>query len=231
MRKHIKLFNQFKINETSEFNFQRSNPDSGMMSVHVDNPELSVNAFDKHEDAIRAASSKLTGLLKSLSSTPQFAILKSRLNLDAQNITSLKILRITESNNINYNVYVSFVIKDEEYWGEVENILDRYPTFKSEVFKDTDLVLTKEWVIKIKGLIIKILKKWLNPENGKYKLLNDKAHCININTGRISEITKGDEVEVIRSYDNKIVIKYKNDYYNLTGDNYIYFNYWFIKCD
>ena len=52
---------------------------------------------------------------------------------------------------------------------------------------------------------------------------------MNVETGKIIELSKGSELEVIRAYDNKIVIKYNNQYYNLTGDNYIYFNYWFIK--
>ena len=137
------------ILEFTEFNALRANPDSAAMSVSVSNPELSINAFDRHEDVIRAATAKLNGLMKSLSNSPQFGILKSRLSLDEQNITSMKILRITTSNSINYNIYIQFTIKDEEYWGVVQNILDKDPTFKSEVFKDTDLVLTKEWVIKI----------------------------------------------------------------------------------
>ena len=224
MRKTNRLILEF-----TEFNNQRMNSDSAEMSVHVDNPELSINAFDKHEDAIRAATSKLNGLMKSLSNTPQFTALKSKLSLESQNITNLKILRIIKSNNINYNIYVSFIIQDEEYWGVAENILDKDSNFKSEVFKDADLVLTKEWIIKIKGLIIKILKKWLNPINGTYKLINDEAFCINVNDGKLIKISKGTIIEVIRAYDNKIVIKYDNNYYNLIGDNYIYFNYWFIE--
>ena len=47
-------------------------------------------------------------------------------------------------------------------------------------------------------------------------------------TGATGEkIDKGAEVEVIRSYDNKILIKYDNDFFNLINDNYIYFNWWF----
>jgi hypothetical protein len=221
-RKHLIL-------EFTEFNVLRANPDSAAISVHVDNPQLSINAFDRHEDAIRAATSKLNGLLNTLTNSAQFGALKSRLALEEQNITSMKILRIAPSNNINYNIFVQFVIKDEEYWGVAQNILDDEPTFKSEVFKDTDLVLTKEWILKIKGLIIKILKNWLNPDNGVYKLINDECQAINVDTGEFVKLSKDTKVEVIRAFDNKIVIKLNSKYYNLTGDNYIYFNYWFIK--
>ena len=133
----------------------------GQMAVHVDNPQLSINAFDKHQDAIRAATSKINGLLHSLSNTPQFNILKSKLSLEKQNITSMKVLRISKSNDVNYDVYISFVIDEIEYFGLIEDILTEDPVFKSEVFKNSDLVQTKEWVIKIKGLVIKIVKKGL----------------------------------------------------------------------
>ena len=217
------------ILEFTEFNLQRTNSDSAVMSVSVDNPQLSINSFDRHEDAIRSATSKLNGLMKSLSNSPQFGALKSKLSLEEQDITSIKILRITKSNNINYDIFVAFVIKDEEYWGVAKNILDDDVNFKSEVFKDTDLVLTKEWVIKIKGLMVKILKRWLDPENGNYELVNDDVSCTNVNTGKITKLSKGTKVEVVRSFDNKIVIKYDGQYFNLTNDNYVYFNYWFVK--
>jgi hypothetical protein len=47
----------------------------------------------------------------------------------------------------------------------------------------------------------------------------------------MAKIEQGQEVEVIRSYDNKILIKYENDYYTLVNDNFIYFNWWFSKKD
>jgi len=42
---------------------------------------------------------------------------------------------------------------------------------------------------------------------------------------------QGIEIEVLKSYDNKIVIKHESDTYNLIGDNFIYFNWWFEKVD
>jgi len=42
---------------------------------------------------------------------------------------------------------------------------------------------------------------------------------------------KGIEIELIRAHDNKIVVKYETDYYNLVGDNYVYFNWWFEKIE
>jgi len=225
----IKKFNLFLLREMTEFNAQRFNSDSGGMAIHVDNPQLSVNAFDKHEDAIRAASVKINGIMRSLSNSPQFASLKSKLSLSDQNIDSLKIIRISKLNTVDYTAYISFIINDHEYWGVIENILSDDPIFKSEVFKDNTLVLTKEWIIKIKGLIIKVLKRWLKPEDGNYKLINSNAFCLDVNSGELIELLYGSEVEVIKSFDNKIIINYDNNIYSLSGDNYVYFNYWFLK--
>ena len=217
------------ILEFSEFNAQRLNPDSAQMGVSVDNPQLSVNAFDKHEDAIRTGVSRINNILHSLANTSSFRALKSKLGLESQNLEFLKVLRITKTDQVNYTVYVSFVIDGEEYYGYINNITSREPSFTSEVFKDTDLIQTKEWVIRTKGLVIKTLKKWLRPEEGVYELQNDHVICYSIDTGKMSQIEKGSDVEVIRSYDNKILIKYENDLYNLVNDNFIYFNWWFEK--
>lgn len=219
------------ILEFSEFNAQRLNPDSAQMGVSVDSPQLSINAFDKHEDAIRTGVSRINSILHSLANTSSFRALKSKLGLESQNIESLKVQRIIKSDEVNYVVYVSFMIDGEQYFGYIENILSREPFFKSEVFKDTDLIQTKEWVIRTKGLIIKTLKKWLRPEEGSYKLMNDSVICYSVDTGKMAKIEKGSEIEVIRSYDNKILIKYDNDFYNLVNDNFIYFNWWFEKID
>jgi len=219
------------ILEFTEFNAARLNPDSAQMSIQVDNPQLSVNAFDKHEDAIRAGVSRINNIIHSLSNSSSFRTLKSKFALEEQQITSLKVLRIVSADNVNYDIYISFVIDDTEYFGLIENILTNDTTFKSEVFKDFDLVQSKEWIIRTKGLIIKALKKWLQPEEGKYKLLNEQVICYSVDTGRMVRLEKGSEVEVVRAYDNKVVIKYNNDYYNLVNDNFIYFNYWFEKLE
>jgi len=224
--KHNKLILEF-----TEFNAQRLNPDSAQMAVHVDNPQLSVNAFDKHEDGIRAGMSRINNILHSLSNSSSFRTLKSKLSLEDQKLQSLKILRIVNANNINFDVFISFKIDDDEYFGVIQNILDRNPIFKSEVFKDFDLVQSKEWIIRTKGLIIKTIKSWLLPEEGKYKLINDYVNCYSTETGRALRLEKDSEVELVRAYDNKIVIKFKNEYFNLVNNNFIYFNYWFEKIN
>jgi hypothetical protein len=219
------------ILEFTEFNAQRLNPDSAQMGVSVDDPQLSINAFDKHEDAIRTGVSRINNILNSLANTSTFRALKSKLGLESQNIQHLKIQRVIKKDEVNYVVYITFMIDGEQYYGQVENILSSDPMLKSEVFKDTDLIQTKEWVIRTKGLIIKTIKKWLKPDEGVYKLNNEYVICYSVDTGKMAKIEKDSEIEVIRSYDNKILIKYENDFFNLVNDNFIYFNWWFEKIN
>jgi len=226
----IKKYNLFKESFT-EFNLQRFNADSAQASVHVDDPSLSTNAFDKHEDRIRQSMARVNDIMFNLKGTNAYKALRSKLALEHQDIQSLKVLRILKSTSLLYDVYVSFRIEGEEYWGVIENILADSPKLKSEVFKDYDLYQPKEWVIKITGLIIKTIKTWLKPEPGIYKLLNDDIICYSIETGKQLKMDKGIEIELVRAYDEKIIIKHESDRYNLVGDNYIYFNWWFEKID
>ena len=219
------------ILEFTEFNMQRLNPDSVQASMHVDDPSLSINAFDKHQDAIRQAMSRVNDILWNLNGSNAYSALRGKLALEDQDIKSMKILRITKVNGIDYDVYLTFVIGDNEYWGVINGILTSSPELESEVFKDYDLYQAKEWVIKIKGLVVKTIKTWLKPEPGKYKLINDEVLCYSIETGRQLKMEKGIEIDVVRPYDNKIVIRHESETHNLVGDNFIYFNWWFEKID
>ena len=217
------------ILEFTEFNIQRMNPDSARASIHVDDPQLSINAFDKHQDGIRQALSRINDILYKVKGSTAYSNLRSKLSLDDQDIQSMKILRIVKNETLKYTAYITLVIDGEEYWGEVEDVVGLNPNFSSELFKDYDLLQPKEWVIKIKGLVIKTLRTWLKPENGNYKLLNNEVICYSTETGRQLSMQQGIEIEVLKSYDNKIVIKHESDTYNLIGDNFIYFNWWFEK--
>lgn len=214
------------ILEFTEFNLQRYNNDSVQASVHVDDPKLSLNAFDKHEDLVRQAISRIGNIHGTLSNSTSYKILKSQLSLENQDLKNLKIIRIVKNQNLNYDVYISFTIEDYEYWGVITDILGNCE-FKSEVFKDYSLVQTKEWVIKLKGIIIKNVKNFLKPQFGRFVLVNDNVVCYSQIDGKMLKMSKGSEIEVLKSYDNKIIFEYDNEKYTLTGDNFIYFNWWF----
>lgn len=222
---------KYLITELSEFNLQRMNPDSVQASAHVDDPSLSINAFDKNQDMIRQAMSRINDIMYNLKGTNAYKALRSKLALEEQDITALKVLRIVKSTSLKYDVYIAFTIGEEEYWGVVEDMMSSSPDLTSEVFKDYDLYQPKEWVIKIKGLIIKTLKAWLKPEPGMYRLLNNEVICYSVETGKQLKMESGIEIELIRAHNDKIIIKHDTDVYNLVGDNYIYFNWWFDKIE
>lgn len=218
------------ILEFTEFNLNRFNSDSTDVSIGLapDNT-LSVNAFDRHEDSIRVGMSRINNIMKTLSNSSAYKNLKSKLTFEEQQPTSLKIIRITPTNN-DYFVYLTFVIQDKEYNGVIKNVLSRNPIFTSpDVFNNNELTQLPEWQIRLKGLLIKSFKTFLEVEQGKYKAIQDKVTAFNIKTGSIVEIRKDDVVEVLRSVpnENKIVIRYNDDLYNLVNNSYIYFNYWF----
>jgi hypothetical protein len=219
------------ILEFTEFSLQRFAAHSPTGYPNVDDRQLSVNAFDKHQDAIRQAMSRINDILYNLKGTSTYSNLRSKLSLEDQDIKSIKILRILKSNNVNYDVYLTIRIEEEDYWGKITNIIGMNTDFTSEVFKDWDLHQPKEWIIKTKGLVIKTVKQWLKPESGFYQLLNDEIICYSVDTGKQLKMTEGIKIELIRAYEDKIIIKYETDYYNLVGDNFIYFNWWFQKID
>jgi len=219
------------ILEFTEFNLQRFNSDSVQASTHVDDPQLSTNAFDKHEDGLRQAMSMVNDIMFNIKGNSAFSRLRGHLALEDQDIKNLKIQRIVKTDNLSYDVYLELVIDDETYWGKISNIIGLNPEFSSELFKDYDLYQPKEWVIKTKGLVIKTVKNWLKPEPGMYRLLNNEVTCYSVETGKQLIMKMGIEIELIRSYDNKLVVRYDSDTYNLIGDNHIYFNWWFEKID
>ena len=220
------------ILEFSEFNLQRYNSDSRMVSVGTTtDPTLSVNAFDRHEDSIRVGMSRINNLMKSLSNSSAYRSLKAKLTFENQKPSNIKILRILP-NNVDYNAYLSIVINEMEYDGVIKNILDKNAIFTSNIFKSENLVQSEEWEVRLKGMIIESVKKWLNIIPNKYTILNEKIICTNNKTGTLKTLSKGNVVEVIRTSinENKIIIKFDNEDYNLTNENFIYFNYWFEKA-
>ena len=219
------------ILEFSEFNLQRYNSDSRAVSVGTTtDPTLSVNAFDRHEDSIRVGMSRINNLMKSLSNSSAYRSLKSKLTFENQKPTNIKILRILP-NNVDYNAYLSIVINEMEYDGVIKNLLNKNASFNSNIFKSENLVQSEEWEIRLKGMIIESVKKWLNIIPNKYTILNEKIICTNNKTGSLKTLSKGNTVEVIKTSinENKITIKFDNEDYNLTNENFIYFNYWFEK--
>ncbi len=214
------------IREFSEFNLQRMNDDSVQPGLHADNPQLSTNAFDKHQDNIRQAISRIGDITSSLGGSSSYRLLKSTLSLEDQNIESLRIIRVSESQGFDYDVYISFFVKEIEYWGVIKNIMTS-PELKSEIFNDHSLIQTKEWTVRLKGVIVKEIKGWMKPQYGEFRLIGDDINCYSSETGKIMVLSTGSIIEVLKSYDDRIVFRVGSDQYTLKGGNFIYFNWRF----
>jgi hypothetical protein len=227
----IKRFKEYeRINELSEFNLQRMVPDTAPNAIwSVDNPQLSHDAYDNKQSAINNALAKVNDILFKLSRTSTLSRLRSAIALEDQDLQSLKILRILKNDNMNYDVYITFSIEDMEYWGVVYDILSNNVDVESEVFKSLDLIQSKEWIIRIKGTIIKHIKNWMKPEPGRYKVLTNEVTCYSKETGKMLRMNKDMIINVVKSYGNEISVEYRNDYYRLVNDNFVYFNWWFEK--
>lgn len=229
MKNLILKFNDFskteKIYEFSEFSDTRA-----MSGGNTTDPSLSVNAFDRHEDSIRVGMSRVNNIMKSLSNSSAYRSLKSKLTFENQRPSSIKILRIIP-NNVDYYVYLTTTINEMEYDGVIKNILSKNPQLNSNIFKSENLVQSEEWEVRLKGLIVESIKKWLNIPPNTYKILNEQITCINLKTGELKTLSKGNVIEVLRTSinENKITIKHDSEVYNLTKDNFVYFNYWFEK--
>lgn len=226
MNKENKLILEF-----TEFNLQRMNSDSVQPAMHVDDPQLSTNAFDKHQDAIRVALSKVNDILRTLKSNTVYSDLRSQLSLENQDVKSLKIQRIYKSSGVRYDVYLTIVIRDKEYWGRIKDITGVNTTFDSELFMDDDLYKPNEWVIKTKGIVIQTIKKWLTIKKGEYELIADKIYTTSSITGNRMSIVKGEKIKVINTHKNSILIEYNDDRMELINDNFIFFNWWFKPSD
>ncbi len=225
------MSNNRLIKEFNEFNAQRMGSDSSPMAMHVDNPELSMDVFDKHADNIRSANIRLNGILNVLATSGGIFNFRKDKAEDGLDIRDLKILRIYPSNDINLDVYISFVISDTEYYGVIKNFMDENPTVYSEAFRDPQMFASKEWVIKIKGILIKSIKKWMIVEPGKYQSLKD-IKCTSENTGELVEVKVKTKFDVIRNYDfDRIIININGTTCIVSGVNFYYFNYWFKKID
>lgn len=225
-KSQIKKYKEFIKESFSEFNLQRMNSDTVRPSIHVDDPSLSTNAFDKHQDMVRQAISRIGDISKSVYGSSSLSNLKSVLSIKDQDVTKLRIKRVIKSEGLNYNVYITFNIGDQEYWGVVKNIFTT-PEVKSEAFSDKNLILSTEWIVKTKGIILKLLKRWFMPQFGKYRLLSDDIKCFSLETGKMTLLKSGSEIEILRSYNNQIIFNFEGENYSLKGDDFVYFNWRF----
>ena len=150
---------------------------------------------------------------------------------DIEEYQNLKILRIFVNTNLNLDVFISFDFMEDEFFGVFRNF-----NGINEPKLDTDLMsdprfgyINKEYYIKLKNYIYKILFNWFIPTPGDYKVLADELKMRN-SMGQTVLVKKNLTIYV-KGYntdaDNNpfVIVKYKNDIYDITKNDYFYFKY------
>ena len=220
---------KYLIREFTEFNMQRMNSDSTPMASHVDNPELSSDAYDKNVDIIRQQNVRLNNILHNVFMSSGDFKTADRKAIEDQDFTNFKIERMILE-DIRITIYFSLVINEKEYFGVIKNYDTDSPKISCECFRDPELYQNTEWQIRIKGLIIKILNKWMAVDAGEYKALKD-VEVFDNKIGTLNKIKSGSLVNVLRSNYEEITVEVGENIYTIKGKNYCYFNYYFDPID
>jgi hypothetical protein len=242
------LNEEFKlIKEDSEFNqFQFGiggmNP-MGPGQGFATDPSMSIytsqdSPYVDYYSRISGVIANLKGMMKQIFNTTDFRM--SIMNIDyfaedVEQISNFKIIRILENYSRNVDVYISFHMKDEEYFGVFKdfNKLYQKPVFKSEIFSDPRFnYINKEYKLKLENLFFKVLKNWFKPNVGIYKNLKEN-NILKDEIGKEFPLKSNLIVEVIgvenETEKNIIWIKYKDTKYFINDLDYYYFNYRFEK--
>lgn len=221
--KHLK-----KFNEMTEFTSQRFTQDSSGSPMSINDPQLSMDSYDQHRSGVISSMRRLNDIMNSLTNTGYIFSVGSSKYLSGQEIKNIKIQRMYPNGANNLDVYLTFEILDKEYFGVIKNFDTINPEIKSEVFTDGSLVISKEWIIRTKGLLLKCVKMWMNIEKGDYVCMKDILVTSTI-TGELYNLRKSKKIKVIKCYDNKIIAHLDNNECLIDGVNFYYFNWWFEK--
>jgi hypothetical protein len=150
---------------------------------------------------------------------------------DVEEYQNLKILRIFENTNLKLDVYISFDFMEEEFFGVFRNFNGiNEPKLDSDLFSDPRFTyINKEYYIKLKNYIYKILYNWFIPAPGDYKILSDELKMKN-SMGQNVKIKKNATIYV-KGYntdannDPFLMIRYKDDIYEIGKNDYFFFKY------
>ena len=102
------------------------------------------------------------------------------------------------------------------------------PRFDTNMFKEMDkyFIGFDEQFNRLTKMHDDITKNIPNYPPYNVKKTGDNTYVIEIAAAGFAK--QDIEIELA---DNKMIVKHESDYYNLVGDNYIYFNWWFEKIE
>tara|TARA_R110000772_G_scaffold109849_2_gene213207 strand:+ start:1228 stop:1941 length:714 start_codon:yes stop_codon:yes gene_type:complete len=216
------------ILEFTEFsNMRLGSGDSVPQSTHVDNPDLSMDGFSKYDANLRDSLNRLNQMYMNINKSNTAFNLRSGEVVEIGDLLNIKILRIFPKDDIFLNIYFTFSLNEKEYHGYINKVNGTNPSVHSEIFRDVNIQGGQEWVIRVKGNLIKVIKNWMSPSVGSYTALKD-IDVYNQNTGELCLVPENSEIKLIRVVgDDSILINFSDVDYILKGKNYYYFNYYF----
>lgn len=152
---------------------------------------------------------------------------------DIEEFKNLKILRIFKNNDMFLDVFISFELHEEEFFGVYKSFNGvNDPKLKTDLFSDPRFnYIDTEYYLKLTKYLYKILFNWFIPTVGDYKVLQQFTVKDNMGTKKI--LKKGCVFKVKGHNEENgklfIIIKYKEDIYTINDNDYYFFNYWTEK--
>jgi len=181
----------------------------------------------------------LTKVMNTLTSQGVFTNVNQKPDIFLEEIDeykNLKILRTYENLRRKVDIFISFEFFGEEFFGVYRNFNDSLmkSRLKSDIFNDPRCrQIDNDYFLKLNNYFYKILERWFIPDKGLYKNLKED-NIIKNELGQNIKIKKNAIIDVIGSNIDKdndpyIILKYKNEKYTITKNNYYFFKYRFKK--
>lgn len=141
-------------------------------------------------------------------------------------LSKLSILRMeSRSNGTGLTMYIKFTLNNIEMWGKFNKIgIQTYPEF---ICQDAD-VLHPETRIKLEGRIWNYILNWMKIKPGIYKCISDDI-LIYSELGQIKRLDKDNVIEVIKSDEDRIKIRFQDIMYIIKKPQYWWFNWHFVN--
>lgn len=202
------------------------------MSIYSDDSSPYVDNYARKGQMINDLSRIMKNLMGDLRSDIKLHKVDYFLD-DIEEFENLKILRIFKNHNNLLDVFISFELHEEEFFGvfrDFNGIND--PKLKTDLFTDPRFnYIDTEYYLKLTRYLYKIIYNWFLPKTGQYKVL--QSFPIKDSMGDKKELKIGSVFRVKgHNKDNGdlyIIIKYKEDIYSIVGNDFYFFNYWTEK--
>lgn len=154
---------------------------------------------------------------------------------DVDDFKNFKILRLNINESGFLDVFISFELQENEFFGAYKNFNWINKTkLVSELFTDPRYkYIDADYYLKIDNYFYKILENWFKPGKGYWKLLKEKI-AIRDDFGKLHDLKEGALIKVVGVYDDEnnkpyITIKLDENNYYIDNNNYYFFKYWFEK--